>query len=169
TFDTTTGGHIAVVSPDGKQIIYAAVDKAAFQLHRKALAADQVEVLAESDLDQVPTDWSSDGRFLLFTQTDTDGAGDLWAMPMNAKQHPYALTQTRFDEHDASFSPDGRWITYSSDESGKTEVYVASFSSPQDKFQISSGGGQAPRWNRQGNRIYYMAQDGKVMEVPLKI
>jgi eukaryotic-like serine/threonine-protein kinase len=169
TFDTTTGGHVAVFSPDGKQIIYAAVDKAAFQLHRKALGADQVEVLGNSDLDQVPTDWSSDGRFLLFTQTDTNGAGDLWAMPMNANQHPYPLTQTRFDEHDASFSPDGRWITYSSDESGKPEVYVASFSTPQDRFQISSGGGQAPRWNRQGNRIYYMAQDGKVMEVPLKI
>jgi hypothetical protein len=91
------------------------------------------------------------------------------AMPMNANQHPYPLTQTRFDEHDASFSPDGRWITYSSDESGKTEVYVAPFSTPQDRFQISSGGGQTPRWNREGNRIYYMAQDGKVMEVPLKI
>jgi Tol biopolymer transport system component len=77
---------------------------------------------------KVPTDWSPDGRFVLFTQTDTNGAGDLWAMPMNANQHPYPLTQTRFDEHDASFSPDGRWITYSSDESGKTEVYVAPFS-----------------------------------------
>ena len=88
---------------------------------------------------------------------------------MNANQHPYPLTQTRFDEHDASFSPDGRWITYTSDESGKPEVYVASFTALQNRVQISSGGGQAPRWNRQGNRIYYMAQNGKITEVPLKI
>jgi Tol biopolymer transport system component len=169
TFDTSTGGHIAVPSPDGKQIVYAAVDRATLQLHRKALGADEVELLANSDLDQVPSDWSPDGRFLLFTQTDTNGAGDLWAMPMNHQQHPYALTQTRFDEHDARFSPDGRWIVYTSDESGKPEVYVASFSPGRERFQISSGGGQRPQWNRQGNGIYYMTQHGKVMEVPLKI
>jgi Tol biopolymer transport system component len=90
-------------------------------------------------------------------------------MPINTKQRPYALTQTRFHEHDAHFSPDGRWITYTSDESGKPEVYVESFTSPQDKFQISSGGGQAARWNRQGNKIYYMDEDGRIMEVPLNI
>jgi len=169
TFDTSTGSHIGISSPDGKQTIYAAVDKAAFELHRKTLGSDQVEVLANSDLDQVPTDWSPDGRFLLFTQTDTNGAGDLWAMPMNAKQHSYPLTQSRFDERDASFSPDGRWITYTSDESGKPEVYVASFNALQERFQISSGGGQMPRWNLQGNKLYYVAPDGKLMEVPLKI
>jgi hypothetical protein len=85
TFDKSTGSHIGVPSSDGKQVVYASVDKAAFQLHRKALGGAEVELLANNDLDQVPSDWSPDGRFLLFTQTDTKGAGDLWAMPMNTK------------------------------------------------------------------------------------
>ena len=168
TFDASTGSHIGVLSPDGRQAIYAAVEGAAFQLHRKVIGSGESELLGKSNLDQVPSDWSPDGRFLLFTQTDTNGAGDVWVLPMDGKGHAYALTQTRFDEHDAHFSPDGRWIAYSSDESGRPEVYVASFGEPEGRLQVSSAGGQTPRWNQQGDRLYYIAEDGKLMEVRLK-
>jgi dipeptidyl aminopeptidase/acylaminoacyl peptidase len=74
-----------------------------------------------------------DGRFLLFTQADVNVAGDLWVVPMENNQKPFALTQTRFDERDARFSPDGRHFVYSSDESGRREIYVNSFPVPEEK------------------------------------
>jgi eukaryotic-like serine/threonine-protein kinase len=102
------------------------------------------EILAKSALDQVPTDWSPDGRYLVYTQTNTSGAGDLWVMQMQ-EPPPYPLAETRFDEQGARFSPDGRWLVYSSDESGKREVYIAAFAGLHTKRQLSYGGGQSPK------------------------
>jgi eukaryotic-like serine/threonine-protein kinase len=127
SFEASTGSHIGVWSPDAQVVVYAAAEKGVFQLHRRLLnQSGSAEILAKSALDQVPTDWSPDGQYLVYTQTNTSGAGDLWVMPMQEKQQPYPLAETRFDEQGARFSPDGRWLVYSSDESGKREVYIAS-------------------------------------------
>jgi hypothetical protein len=88
-------------------------------------------------------------------------------MPMQDMQQPYPLAETGFDEQSARFSPDGRWLVYSSDESGKLDVYVQSFAAPHNKVLLSSGGGQAPGWSR-GKKVHYLTLDWKVMEVPLK-
>ena len=87
---------------------------------------------------------------------------------MKDKQQPYPIAETRFDEHNARFSPDGRWLAYSSDESGKPEVYIQPFAGPHNKFQLSSGGGEAPKWSHDGKKVYYLTLNWKVMEVSVK-
>jgi eukaryotic-like serine/threonine-protein kinase len=170
SFEASTGGHIGVWSPDSRAVVYAATHNAAFRLRRKLLDhTSEAELIGNSDLDRVPADWSPDGRSLVFTQIDTNGAGDLWVMPMNDTENSYALTSTQFDERDARFSPDGRWIAYRSDESGKNEVYIRSLSTESKTWQISSGGGQAPKWSNTGNEIYYISRDWKLMDVPITI
>ena len=169
SFEASTGAHLGVWSPSGKTIAYAAAEKGIYNLRRAILDRSRdPEFLAKSALDQAPTDWSRDGRFLLFTQADVNGAGDLWIVPMENNQKPFALTQTRFDERDARFSPDGRHFVYSSDESGRREIYVNSFPVPGGKAQISSGGGQVPEWSSDGRKVYYLTLDWKLAEVALK-
>jgi Tol biopolymer transport system component len=122
-----------------------------YQLRRAVLDHSRdPEFLAKSAFDQVPTDRSRGGRFLLFNQSDINGVSDLWVAPMEKDQKPFALTQTRFGERDGRFSPDSQNFVYASDESGRSEVYVNSFPRLGGKMQISFGGGQAPRRQQQG-------------------
>jgi len=169
SFESSTGAHMGVWSSSGKTIAYAAEEKGIYKLRRAVLDHSRdPEFLAESAFDQAPTDWSRDGRFLLFNQSDVNGVSDLWVAPMEKDQKPFALTQTRFDERDARFSPDSQNFVYASDESGKSEVYVNSFPRLGEKMQISFGGGQAPQWSADGNKVYYLTLDWKLVEVALK-
>jgi len=93
----------------------------------------------------VPTDWSRDGRFILYSQSAEKSRRDIWALPLTGPGQPYHLLNTAFDEYRAQLSPDGRWLAYVSDESGSYEVYVQSFTSDGkpggDKARISTSGG----------------------------
>jgi serine/threonine protein kinase/Tol biopolymer transport system component len=169
SFEESTGAHMGVWSSSGKTIAYAAAEKGIYNLRRAVLDHSRdPEFLAKSAFDQVPTDWSRDGRFLLFNQFDVNEVNDLWVAPMESDQKPYALTQTRFDERDARFSPDSQHLVYASDETGRSEVYVNSFPALGEKVQISVGGGQAPEWSADGNKVYYLTLDWKLVEVALK-
>jgi Tol biopolymer transport system component len=103
------------------------------------------ELLAgEESADLFPLSWSFDGRFLLYAKTQVIGVGglrDLWVLPMNGDRKPFPLVQTQFDDRIGQFSPDGRWVAYSSNESGRYEVYVIPFPQPSGKWQVSSAGG----------------------------
>jgi Tol biopolymer transport system component len=120
--------------------------------------AGKPERLTESRAFHLPWDWSRDGRFLLYSETLARGA-DLWVLPLEHEGTPFPFLATEFDETSASFSPDGRWVAYMSNESGRFEIYVRDFapgrSSSRMKYQISSGGGFSPRWRRDGREIYY--------------
>jgi Tol biopolymer transport system component len=87
---------------------------------------------------------------------------------MKGGKQPFSLTDTRFNEQGGRFSPDGRWIAYSSDESGKPEIYVRPFPGPGSRSPISSGGGTAPRWSWNGNKIYYVTPGWRLMETAVK-
>ena len=167
--ESTISNDVGVWSPDGQTIVYAAVSASIFKLYRRpANRSRDAELLQESKLSQFPTDWSPNGRFLLYEQSEgTAEAGDLWAMPMEGDRKPFPLTRTRSDERDGRFSPDGHWVAYRSDESGKREIYLRSFPGPGSKWQISSGGGQSPRWSDDGKKIYYLTLDWKLMAVPV--
>ena len=167
TFDQAPGEHIGVWSPDGQVIIYSAFLKGHENIYRKTRSAGDALVLIENSFDKEPTDWSPDGRFLLFTQADAGGAGDLWIYPLAGEGKPYPIAETRFNERNGRFSPDGRWIVYNSDESGQPEVYVRPFPGPGDRQQLSSGGGKRPHWSRDGRKLYYLTLDSKVMEIPI--
>jgi Tol biopolymer transport system component len=103
-------------------------------------------------------DWSSDGRYLLY-RTGTSGEGDgfdLWALPLFGDRKPFPFLSGPGDQLYAQFSPDGRWVSYVSTETGRSEIYVAPFPATGAKWQITSTGGSYPRWRRDGKAIFYM-------------
>ena len=121
---------------------------------------------------QIPCDWSRDGRYILYEEGGDATGSDLWVLPMTGStggpRKPVPFLQTAFNEMLGQFSPDGRWVAYISDESGRNEVYVRSFPAGSGKFQISNNGGTQPRWRDDGKEIYYLAPDGKLMAATVK-
>jgi len=118
-----------------------------------------------------PTDWSRDGRFLLYSDNGERTARDLWVLPepgASGDRKPTPFLQTPFSESQGQFSPDGRWVAYSSDESGRYEVYVRPFPPGAGKWNISIGGGEFPRWRRDGKELFYLSPERKIMAVEVK-
>jgi eukaryotic-like serine/threonine-protein kinase len=107
--------------------------------------------------------WSTDGRFILYASSGSPTGNDLFVLPLDGDRKPIPFLKTQFFEGFGQFSPDGRWVAYQSDESGKYEVYVAAFPGPVRKWQISTAGGINPRWRRDGTEIFYFAPDNKLM------
>ncbi len=156
-------------TPDGARIAFNSSRKGSFNLYQKAAnGAGSDELLLESDQNKSPADWSPDGRFLLFRSLDPKTGQDLWALPTFGDKKPFVFLKTPFNERDGQFSPDGRWVTYQSDESGRSEIYAQPFPGPGGKFQISAGGGAQPRWNRNGKEVFYVSLDSKMMAAPVK-
>lgn len=118
-----------------------------------------------------PTDWSRDGRFLIFDQTGPKTSNDVWALPLAGGRKPFPVLQAEFTEFVGRLSPDGRWLAYVSTENRQFEVYVASFSGslsqPAAKWQISTSGGIFPVWNRDGKELFYIASDRRLMAVEI--
>jgi len=116
------------------------------------------EVLLADDGDSIPSSWSPDGRFLLYDRVGLNA--DMWLLPLSGERKPFPFLRTPANEFDGHFSPDGRWIAYRSDESGRSEVYVAPFSgaggASGTKRQVSTSGGVYPRWRKDGREIFYV-------------
>jgi Tol biopolymer transport system component len=122
---------------------------------------------AEGSTGTFPNDWSPDGTVLLFQTFDRSTRFDIWALPQHGDRKPFPVVRTQFDEKDAQFSPDGKWIAYSSDESGRMEVYAQRFPGPGGKIAISTSGGAQARWRRDGRELFYLAPDSRLMAVPI--
>ena len=161
--------YLPVWSPDGRHIVFTTNRNGPLDLYMKALSSTGGdEALLKSGTNKVPTDWSRDGKFILYQMTDSKtGKRDLWVLPMGDRQ-PRPFLQSEFDEFLGKFSPDGRWVAYSSGESGRYEVYVQSFPTPGDKRQISASGGTEPNWRRDGKELFYLGTDHKLMAVEVK-
>src|SRR5688572_7372824 len=155
-----------VWSPDASQVLFSCGPGIFSNLCKKVSSgAGNEEVVIQSDVVKEGYDWSRDGRFVLFTDFATLTGSDLWILPMTGDGKPYALLQTEFEETFGQFSPDGRWFAYTSNESGKTEVYVQSFPQSGGKWLISTGGGSQPRWRGDGKELFYLAPDKTLMAV----
>ena len=115
-----------------------------------------------------PSQWSRDGRLLVYEERDPKTKSDLWVLPLDGDRKPRPFLQTEFSEVHGQLSPDGRWMAYTSDESGRPEVYVRPFPSGSGKWKVSTAGGHQPRWRRDGKNLYYLGLDRKLMEVPVK-
>jgi Tol biopolymer transport system component/predicted Ser/Thr protein kinase len=161
-------------SPDGSRMIFSSNQNGARNLYQKpASGARDGELLLESSEDKHPTSWSRDGRFLLYTVMHPKRAGDIWVLSLEGDRKAVPFLTTDFNEGQARFSPDGRWVVYTSNESGHGEVYARPFSlnhagtavEESGKYQISNGFGRDPRWRADGREIYYRSRDGGILAV----
>jgi len=158
-----------VWSPDGSRIVFSSNRSGQFDLYWKlSNGAGNEELLFKSDNPKIVTDWSNDGRFILYQESAANRMGDLWALPLFGDKKPFPIIQSNFRESQAKFSPDGRWIAYVSDESGTAQVYVQNFPNAGGKLMISINGGFQPRWRRDGKELFYFGTDNKLMVVQVK-
>ena len=159
-------------SPDGSRLVISSNRAGSYDLYEKsATGAGTDKRLVATDQNEDPTDWSADGAFILYRRYDPRRAYDIFALRL-ADGATFPIVQTDADERNAQFSPDGRWVVYQSNESGRFEIWVQPFSVPgserRGKWQISNGGGGQPRWSRDGHELFYLSPDSRVMAVPIK-
>jgi eukaryotic-like serine/threonine-protein kinase len=105
----------------------------------------------------------------VYEQPGQKTANDLWLLPLDGDRKPVPYLQTPFDEMTARFSPDGRWMAYQSNESGRFQVHVQTVEPSGAKYQISSSGGTEPQWRRDGKELFYVSADRKLTAVPVKL
>jgi Tol biopolymer transport system component len=167
---TPTPDAFPVWSPKGDRIAYAAAGPGGLDLWQiPTSGTNEGALLLQGPLAEVPLDWSRDGRFLLYrSQPDPSTGADLWALPMDGPPTPLPVARTRADEIQGAFSPDGRWVAVVSDETGRTEVYLR-FPAAPARTLISTGGGLQPQWRPDGRELFYVAPDGRLMAVALRL
>jgi serine/threonine protein kinase len=167
----TTDRHdnmIPVWSPDGRRVVYSSARDTPPFMHVKSRAGGDEQVLVPSrGTLQLASDWSSDGRHLLYVDRDPTTDWDIWLLPFDGAGEPTPFVQTPFKELLASFSPNGRWVAYTSDESGRLEIYVRSFEGTGERRRVSTGGGYLPRWRRDGKELFYLTLENQLMAVPV--
>ena len=168
TFDPADDRY-NIWSPDGARVVFASTRKGNSDLYQKAAnGSGSAEVLLQSADTKRPNSWSPDGRFILYWSSLNHG--DLMVLPLASTEKlgdrkPFPFLSTPFNEQSGAFSPDGKWVAYLSNESGRNEVYVRPFPGPGGQWQVSTGGGDAPRWRADGKELYYVAPDFKLMAV----
>jgi Tol biopolymer transport system component len=163
--------RFAIWSPDGSRVAFTSNRKGPFNIYLKdASGAGDDELLVESPRLKTPNSWSSDGRFLLFqVSDDPDTSYDLWVLPLFGDRKPFVFLNQPYEERTGQFSPDGHWVAYVSNESGRHEIYVRPFPGPGGQWQISTTGGIQPRWSQDGKELFYIAPDANLVAVPIAV
>jgi len=160
-------------SPDGRRVVFSSTRDGSLDLYeRDATGAGSDGVLLRSAALKSLSSWSRDGRFLAYWVSDPTTQNDIWILPLSGDRKPFAFLQTEYDELHPAFSPDGHWIAYTSDESGRQEVYVRSFEGAPagtgGKWRISTDGGSHPKWRADGKELFYLAPDRKLMSAEIR-
>ena len=157
----------ALWSRDGTRLVFRS-DRVGTQnlFERSSQSGVEDRLLARIVINN-PTDWSPDGRFVLFHTPLAGMSQDIQLLNVQDESVTPFLN-TRFQEYDGRFSPDGRWVAYTSEESGRPEIHVRSFPSLGEKTVVSTGGGSTPRWRNDGKELFYLGSDDRVMAVPVE-
>jgi eukaryotic-like serine/threonine-protein kinase len=158
-------------SPDSREILFASFGGGFLKLVRKAVSSTgDGEALTPPANDLlVPDAWGIGGRVVVFQRASMQTNHDLLALPLDGAREPQPLVVSAANKTGAQLSPDGRWFLYTSDESGRQEVYLRPFPSGAGQWQISSAGGSQPRWRGDGKEIFYLSQDSKIMAVGVSL
>jgi len=160
-----------VWTPDGQRITYISLENGGYNISWiRADGAGKPERLTESKLSLRPRAWRPDGKVLAFRQQSPDTTWDIFTLPIEGDEKsgwkpgkPQPFVKSASVEAEPAFSPDGRWIAYTSNESGNNEVFVRPFPGPGGKWQISTGGGLYPKWSLNGRELFYRTEDSKLM------
>jgi serine/threonine protein kinase len=155
-------------SPRSDRILFASTLRLAADLYQKAASGTgQDEVLFANPNYKVPSQWSRDGRFIVYTELDLKTKYDIWVLPMDGKaeQKPFPFLQSEFVELHGQLSPDSHWMAYTSDDTGQREVYVRPFPTGDGKVRVSIAGGEQPRWRGDGRELFFVGADRKMMAV----
>src|SRR5262249_21977072 len=143
-------------SPDGKWIAYSALRGNTHHLYVKSSdGSGEEKVLATAPNHGHTGSWAPDGSSIVYTDFAVATRADIWMRPLAPEGPPRPIVQTPFNERAPRISRDGRWIAYTSDESGRDEVYVQSYPRPGAKFQVSIDGGGEPVWSPSGHELFY--------------
>ncbi len=152
-------------SPDGKRIAYFTNGKSTLRIKDINDVNGEGESPVEKGFIGI-SDWSADGRYLIYSLNEPTMQRDAWVLPLGGDRKPFPFLQSPASEWGCKFSPDGKFVAFNSDESGSTEVYLARFDNPKEKFRVSVSGGSGPRWSGSGRELFYVSSDGHVMAAP---
>ena len=159
-------GAFPAWAPDGVRFAFSSMRAGEADVFvRSIMGAGEEEGWLKTDEVKSVDDWSSDGRFIVFTNYKQR---DLWLLPTFGDRKPVPIVQTQGFARNGRVSPDGRSLAYTSDETGTTEIYVQSFPVPGAKRRVSTSGGTQPAWRQDGRELFYRATDDKVMAVPIQ-
>ncbi len=164
------GDGTPVWSPDGSRIAFASAREGSYDLYTKnSSGAGDDELLLQSKQNKWPSDFSKDGRSLIFESDDPGTKLDLWMVSLAGNSRPVPLLQTQFNETQAQLSPDGKYLAYTSDETGRPEVYVQNFPPIGGKWQISTESGTQACWGRDGKELFYLDAGKQLVAVPVEL
>ena len=160
-----------VWSRDGSHIFFSSIRNGRLSIYRKPTVGTGGEavVLTPDSSETFALDTSPDGRWLLFQQANQKTGFDIMALSLRGDAKPEPLVQTDAEEYGGVFSPDGKWLAYISNSSGPSEVYVQAFPGPGPRQQVSPKGGAQIRWRADGRELFYIALDGTLMAVPIRV
>jgi len=165
TFDDYA--QVPIFSPDASRVAFGSARGNPPNIYTTTVgAAHQSDRLTHSALVEFPADWSPDGQHLLFTRLDPKTGYDLWAVPMSGERVARPVLNSAFAESEAAVSPNGRWLAYTSDETGRLQVYVTTFPIPGERWPVSTAGGLSPAWSADGRELFYRDKQ-RIMSVAI--
>jgi eukaryotic-like serine/threonine-protein kinase len=170
---TPTSEIRPVWSPDGTRIAFTTLGAGDTSLRVKAASGTRGDELLLSFPGTTgpvyAEDWASDNSFLVYSATTRGGNGlDLWILPLSGDRKPFPFVEAPTPQTQAAISPDRRWIAYTSDESGPSQVYVQPYPATGGRYQVSQNGGTQPRWRGDGKELYFLASDRTLMAVSVE-
>lgn len=176
TFDARLEGQ-PVWSPDGQRIVFTATGTIGSLFEQSIGGGQETRLLLESPQHKIPESVSPDGRFLLYTVVNVGATrNDIWVLPLTGERIPFPLIRRDLDQWQAQFSPDGRWVAYVSNESGRQEVRVCRFAlnatgaeSEVESVVVSTSGGMAPRWRSDGKELFFVTPDGAIAVADIRV
>ena len=159
----------AAWSPDGNRIAFGLQQAIGGSIWvKQSNGAGEPKLLLRTNGRLAADSWSADGRVLLYDEQETSVQSGIWQLPMQGERKPVPVLRSEFVVRDARLSPDGRWMAYVSNETGRDEIYMRAMAGAGGKWMISSEGGSEPRWSRTGTELFFLSADGALMSVEVR-